>query len=103
MHADRSPESAATPPDEADLREARQHVKRLRDFHLLLLVALIVTAVAGFVDLATVGRPWIHWVVLGFGIALAFSALDTFGRDRWLGRRWQERKLRAYLDRRSGA
>lgn len=86
--------------DAADAQEARRHVKRLRSFYQLLLVAVLVVVFTAAVNLLQGGRIWFHWVIFGFGIALAFSALDAFGRDLWLGRAWQERKEREYLARR---
>lgn len=93
---DAHPDNAATP---AQLEDARKYVKRLRDFYQLLLVAVLVIALTAIVNLSQGGRIWFHWVVVGFGIALAFSALDAFGRSLWLGPGWQERKMREYLDR----
>jgi uncharacterized membrane protein len=92
-----------TPDAEADLAEARRYVKRLRDFYQLLAVAVLVTGLSAAVNLMTGGRMWFFWVIVGFGIALAFSAFDTFGRSLWLGRDWQERRTREYLARRAGA
>ncbi|MCU0949866.1 MAG: 2TM domain-containing protein [Burkholderiaceae bacterium] len=87
----------------AAVAEARKYVKRLRDFYQLLVVAVFVIAISMFVNLSSGGRLWFYWVIFAFGIAIAFSALDTFGRGLWLGREWQERKLREVLDRqRSG-
>jgi hypothetical protein len=91
--------SAADP----DLADARKYVKRLRDFYQLLLVAAVVIVLTAIVNLTQGGRIWFHWVVISFGIALAFSAFDAFGRHLWLGRDWQDRKLRAVLARRTGA
>jgi hypothetical protein len=88
---------------DADRADARKYVKRLRSFYQLLAVAVLVTALSAAVNLMTGGRLWFYWVIVGFGIALAFSALETFGRHLWLGREWQERKLRAVLARRTGA
>jgi hypothetical protein len=88
---------------DSDLADARKYVKRLRDFYQLLAVAVLVTGLSAAVNLVTGGRLWFYWVIVGFGIAIAFSALDTFGRHLWLGRDWQERKLRAVLARRADA
>lgn len=78
----------------ADLRAARRHVKRLRDFLQLCVTAVLVIAMTAGVNLMTSQQSlWFLWAVLGF------AALDTFGRDLWLGREWQERKLREFLAR----
>lgn len=89
------------PPDAspADVAEARKYVKRLRDFYQLLLVAVLVIALTAIINLSQGGELWFPWVIFGFGLALAVSAFDTFGRNLWLGRDWQQRKLREVLDR----
>jgi hypothetical protein len=96
-----------TPPapacaDSAGLVEARKYVKRLREFYQLLAVAVFVIAISMVVNLSSGDRLWFHWVIFAFGIAIAVSAFETFGRNLWLGRDWQERKLREYLDRQRG-
>ncbi len=84
----------------AYLRAARRHVKRLRDFLKLCVTAVPVIALTAGVNLMTSPQSlWFLWVVLGFAFALGFAALDTFGRDLWLGREWQERKMREFLAR----
>lgn len=89
------------PPAEAEaLHRARKQVKRLRDFYVLCGTALLVIALTAVVNLVTdPDRLWFLWVVFGFAIAIGFSALDVFARDRVLGRAWEERKLREILAR----
>lgn len=94
-----APVPAAADAFTAQAIEARKYIERLRDFYQLLAIAVIVVAISMIVNFATGGRLWFYWVILGFAIAIAFSALDTFGRNLWLGREWQERKVREYLDR----
>lgn len=82
----------------ADPRAARRHARRLRDFIPLCVLAVPAIALTAGVNLATSPhRLWFLWVVLGFAIALAIVSLETFGRDLWLGRAWQERKMREFL------
>jgi hypothetical protein len=96
------PRSTSPTLDPADLREARRHVKRLRDFLQLCVTAGLVIALTAAVNVMTSPhRLWFLWVVLGFSSALGVAALETFGRDLWLGREWQERKLREFLARQS--
>lgn len=79
---------------------ARAYVRRLRAFYNLCGVAVLVIALSGVVNYVTSpGRWWVGWVVFGFAVAIAFSALDTFGRQRWFGPDWEERKVRELLDR----
>jgi fatty acid desaturase len=89
-------------PSDPTVREkaARAYVKRLGSFYNLCAVAVLVIALSVVVNYVTSpGRWWAWWVVFGFAVAIAFSALDTFGRRRWFGRDWEERKVRELLDR----
>jgi hypothetical protein len=83
--------------DPAQGADARTYVKRMRVFCQLLAAAAIVISM--IVNYAAGGRLWFQWVNLGYAIAIAFAAFDTFGRNLWLGRSWQERKLREFLAR----
>ena len=87
--------------DEAARREeARRYVEKLRNFYQLLLLAVVMIGLSALIDAWTSpGRQWFHWVAFGFGIAIVFSAIDTFGRNLWLGYGWQRRKEREYLAR----
>lgn len=90
----------ATPADADALRRARKEVKRLRDFYTLCGVAVLVIALTAVINLVTApDRLWFAWVAFGFAVAIGFSALDLFARDRVLGPAWEERKLREILER----
>jgi hypothetical protein len=93
--------TSATSADAAALHRARKQIKRLRDFYILCGTALLVVALTAVVNLVNdPDRLWFLWVAFGFAIALGFSALDVFARDRVLGPAWEERKLHEILDRR---
>lgn len=88
------PSSSQSTPDPAGLRAARGRVKRLREFLQLCLIAVLVIAPTAGVNLATSPhRVSVPWVVLGYAMALALTALATFRRDLCLGRAWQRREM----------
>lgn len=81
--------------------EARRHARDLRSFHTHLLVYLAVNA--GLIILNLLGTPtrlWWGWVTLGWGVGLLAHAVSVFALGGWLGPKWEERKIREYLDRR---
>lgn len=81
-----------------EYREARRYVRKLRDFHALLLTAVAVIALTATINLVrSPDRLWFLWVVFGFAIAIAFSALDLFGRRYWLGPEWEKRQIEKRL------
>jgi 2TM domain len=102
----RCPMESSTPsltPDPSKLRAVRKHVRRLRYFYRLCLTAALVIALTAVINVVTSpNRLWFLWVVPGFAIALGLAALDTFGRNLWPGRDWQERKVREFLARQAG-
>lgn len=80
-------------------------MRKLRGFYSLLATAVGVIALAAAINLVTTpGRLWFLWVAVGFAVAIAFSALDVFGRNLWLGSDWERRqigrRLRQLLERR---
>ena len=80
------------------LQRARQHVRKLRGFYIHLLVYLVVNVVLVVVNLV-VGRPiWFFWATVGWGIGLLAHGLGI-GRWKFLGKEWEERETREYLDR----
>ncbi len=79
-------------------RAARLQVYRLRAFYHHLGVYVLVNAgLAGINLLASPGKLWFYWPLLGWGIWLVLHAFATFSRDRWLGPEWEERKVRELM------
>lgn len=79
-------------------RDARRHVARLRGFyHHLTVFALVNAGLLAINLIASPGRYWFQWPLLGWGIWLALHAFGSFNRRRWLGADWEERKMREYL------
>ncbi len=69
--------------------------RTLRGFYPHLMVfAVVNTGLLAINLIASPGRLWFYWPLLGWGIWLALHAVGTFGRGRWLGAEWEERKLR---------
>lgn len=79
---------------------ARGYVRELRAFYRLLFTATLVLAVTFTINYVTSpGRWWFLWVAFGFGIAIAFSALNLLLRGRLFGAEWEERKVREVMER----
>ena len=79
-------------------RDARLQVGVLRGFYSHLLVFAVVNSGLLAAKLfASPERLWFYWPLLGWGIWLALHASGTFGRGRWLGAEWEERKARQIM------
>lgn len=42
--------------------------------------------------------PWFLWVVFGVGLSLVLRAFKVFGFTMFMGRDWEERKIKEYMD-----
>lgn len=92
---------------------AQKKVKDIKGFYVHLAVYVIVILVVLF----TRGRfmsiehtifqdsdflNWIDWNVFGtpivWGIFLAFHAVNVFGKNPFLGKAWEERQIRKYIE-----
>jgi uncharacterized membrane protein len=81
-------------PDPAEQKEARRYARKLRGFFTLLAVAAGVIVLAATLNLVkSPDRLWFLWVVFGFALAIAFSALNVFGRNLWFGPDWERRQI----------
>ena len=43
-------------------------------------------------------RQWFLWVAAGWGIGILFHALKVFGYSPILGKDWEERKIREFME-----
>jgi len=79
-------------------RDARRQIGMLRGFyHHLMVFAIVNSGLLAINLIVSPGRLWFYWPLLGWGIWLALHAIGTFGRGRWLGAEWEERKLRELM------
>jgi hypothetical protein len=81
-------------------QDARRHARAVRGFYVHALIFAVVNAGIVAVNLlSTPGRPWFGWGMAGWGIGLLAHGLSVFAFNGLLGRDWEERKIREYLDR----
>jgi hypothetical protein len=81
--------------------EALRHARALRGFYSHALVYVLVNAGLAAINLATSPeRVWFAFPLFGWGIGLLAHGLSVFAFRGWFGPRWEERKIREYLDRR---
>jgi uncharacterized membrane protein len=83
-----------------EYQAARCQVRRLRGFYSHLSVYLAVNAGLLLINLfSSPGRLWVVWPLAGWGIAIVIHGASVFLAGRWLGREWEERKIREIMDR----
>jgi hypothetical protein len=86
--------------DDERYRRARRRVGALRGFYIHALVYVLVNgALIGLNSVLPHGGWWSVWSVLGWGIGLAVHGACVFAGPVFLGRDWEERKIRELLAR----
>lgn len=81
--------------------EALRNARAVRGFYGHALTYVLVNAGLVVVNmLSSPGRWWVLMSLGGWGIGLAAHAVSVFAARDWLGRGWEERKVREYLERR---
>lgn len=78
---------------------AKEKVVKIRTFYASLILYCI--AVPGFIILNLKTSPnyyWFYFPVFGWGFGLLVQGLHAFNNNLFLGREWQERKLKQFLE-----
>lgn len=80
--------------------KARERVDQLRKFYVnLTSYVLVIAGLAGlnyWID--EWSYPWFLWAALGWGIGVFFHALGTFNLNPFFGKKWEERKIKEYME-----
>jgi hypothetical protein len=77
---------------------ARKRVEALKGFYTHAAVYVLVNTGLFVINLLAGGSWWFFWPLIGWGIGLAVHALNVFGSGNMLGRDWEERKTREFMD-----
>ena len=82
-----------------EYKRAKARVEELKAFWTHFAVFIIVNGFLTMLDLVTGGGWWIIWVWFGWGVGLAIHAFVVFGASGFLGRDWEEQKIRELMNR----
>ncbi|MGD9380783.1 MAG: 2TM domain-containing protein [candidate division WOR-3 bacterium] len=78
---------------------ARKRVDELKSFYSHLFVYLAVNTGLFLLNILTSPRHlWFYWPLIGWGIGLTIHGLSVFGTQRFLGKDWEERKIKELVD-----
>ena len=78
---------------------ARKRLDNLKDFYGSLLAYLIIIPFLAFINYRTYWEvQWFWFAAFGWGIGLTFQAFEVYGKDRYFGKSWEDRKIREYMN-----
>ncbi|MDC6352257.1 2TM domain-containing protein [Zeaxanthinibacter sp. PT1] len=79
-------------------QRANRKVKRIKDFYMSLLAYCIVIPLLAYINWQTTSIIWAVFPAVGWGIGLVFLGMCAFDLHPFLGKNWEERKLREFMN-----
>ncbi len=85
--------------EQARYDQAKKHVQELKGFYRHLSSYVLINAFLIAINLITSPNElWFYWPLFGWGIGIIAHAVSVFGGARFLGKEWEERKIRELMD-----
>ena len=77
---------------------ARQQIEEERGFYTHLITFVLVNAFLIALNLwKSPNHLWFFWSLLGWGIGLTSHAFNVFGKRRFLGEKWEARRMKQLM------
>ena len=77
---------------------ARKRLDSLKDFYGSLIAYVIIIPLLAFINFRTYSNvQWFWFPAIGWGIGLSFQAFEVFGKNKYFGKSWEEKKLKEFM------
>ncbi|SMC76755.1 2TM domain-containing protein [Moheibacter sediminis] len=83
---------------EEEIKAAKKRVEELQGFYWNLASYVIINSFLHFLDLKDGSYDWAYWPLMGWGIGIAFHAIEVFGMFN--SSSWKDRQVQKELERR---
>ena len=85
---------------ESKYLRAQERVGELKKFYTNIITYVFVIAMLAAINYYTDkwNYPWFLWAAFGWGIGLIFNAIKVFGFNPFLGKGWEERKIKELMN-----
>ena len=78
---------------------AKKRVQEVKGFYGNLTAYIVVNVFLMIVNLVTSPEHlWFYWPMLGWGIGVLFHGLRVINRVPFLGKDWEERKMKEFME-----
>ncbi|MEL6918772.1 MAG: 2TM domain-containing protein, partial [Bacteroidota bacterium] len=84
--------------DDKRYEKAKEKVEAIKGFYGNLTAYCIVIPFLAYLNYTTTSFPWIVFPVLGWGFGLLMHGMEAFGYNPFLGKSWEEKKIRKYME-----
>ncbi len=79
-------------------QRARRRVKCIKGFYYNLFAYLFVIPILAWINLRTTDFYWVAFPALAWGFGLLMQGMEAFGYNPFLGKNWEERKIREFME-----
>ncbi|MCA6423089.1 MAG: 2TM domain-containing protein [Flavobacterium sp.] len=80
-------------------QRAKKQVEEIKGFYGHLISFIFVIALFLYINIPySTQYLWFFWSFLGWGIGLAFHGMKVFNYTPLLGKNWEERKLKEFME-----
>jgi hypothetical protein len=77
---------------------AKKKVEELKGFYVHFAIYLIMVPVFIYLNVKSTGFPWAIFPIVGWGAGVSGHAMEVFNYNPFLGKNWEERKIRELMD-----
>ena len=85
--------------EQESYESAKKRVDEIKSFYSHLFVYMAVNAGLFLLNILTAPKHlWFYWPLIGWGIGLSIHGLSVFGTQKFLGKDWEERKIREIME-----
>lgn len=79
--------------------KAKKQVEEIKGFYGNLVAYIVMNIFLLIINLRySPQHLWFFWPMLGWGIGLIFHGMKAFNYSPFLGKNWEERKLKEFMD-----
>ncbi len=79
-------------------QKAKERVEEIKGFYSNLIAYLIVIPILAYVNYRTTSYIWFIFPALGWGFGVIMHGLGAFGYNPILGKNWEERKIKEFMN-----
>ena len=85
--------------EEQRYHEAKKRVDAIKGFYGNLTSYIVLNIFFFVLNMLTSPKHlWFYWPLLGWGIGVIFHGMKVFNYSPFLGKNWEERKLKEFLE-----